>query len=181
MYSMLTSLSFFVYVINSFIFFLCICVFFFFFFFSSRRRHTRWTGDWSSDVCSSDLPLAVLLEDAGLADRLSIIERALDDDVAEPLEERAVRITIAIGECVMLAMARHPFLGDDRGRQPEPDAHRHLGELAESHAPVRLCAMEEERHADVGQMTSDDHEQNWLPPVRCPTRELWHRSNPCSK
>src|SRR6266487_5386137 len=24
-------------------------------FFSSRRRHTRWTGDWSSDVCSSDL------------------------------------------------------------------------------------------------------------------------------
>src|SRR6266581_6476662 len=28
-----------------------------FFFFSSRRRHTRWTGDWSSDVCSSDLDL----------------------------------------------------------------------------------------------------------------------------
>src|SRR5690348_18086824 len=28
------------------------------FFFSSRRRHTRWTGDWSSDVCSSDLHLA---------------------------------------------------------------------------------------------------------------------------
>src|SRR5690348_5651807 len=27
------------------------------FFFSSRRRHTRWTGDWSSDVCSSDLIL----------------------------------------------------------------------------------------------------------------------------
>src|SRR4051794_21691908 len=24
-------------------------------FFSSRRRHTRWTGAWSSDVCSSDL------------------------------------------------------------------------------------------------------------------------------
>src|SRR6202453_3616495 len=25
------------------------------FFFSSRRRHTRCIGDWSSDVCSSDL------------------------------------------------------------------------------------------------------------------------------
>src|SRR5438876_1565226 len=25
------------------------------FFFSSRSRHTSWTGDWSSDVCSSDL------------------------------------------------------------------------------------------------------------------------------
>src|SRR6266581_5866203 len=28
------------------------------FFFSSRRRHTIWTGDWSSDVCSSDLDVA---------------------------------------------------------------------------------------------------------------------------
>src|SRR5437867_12192508 len=28
-----------------------------FFFFSSRRRHTRSYGDWSSDVCSSDLDL----------------------------------------------------------------------------------------------------------------------------
>src|SRR5690606_40976937 len=28
----------------------CVC-----FFFSSRRRHTRLSGDWSSDVCSSDL------------------------------------------------------------------------------------------------------------------------------
>src|SRR5690606_34123567 len=28
------------------------------FFFSSRRRHTRFSRDWSSDVCSSDLPLA---------------------------------------------------------------------------------------------------------------------------
>src|SRR5690348_18164372 len=27
------------------------------FFFSSRRPHTSWTGDWSSDVCSSDLAL----------------------------------------------------------------------------------------------------------------------------
>src|SRR3989454_11307838 len=29
-----------------------------FFFFSSRRRHTRLQGDWSSDVCSSDLEIA---------------------------------------------------------------------------------------------------------------------------
>src|SRR6266516_7269996 len=33
----------------------------FFFFFSSRRRHTRSYGDWSSDVCSSDLrPVTIL-------------------------------------------------------------------------------------------------------------------------
>src|SRR5690606_40165763 len=30
------------------------------FFFSSRRRHTRFSRDWSSDVCSSDLLLAHL-------------------------------------------------------------------------------------------------------------------------
>src|SRR5438445_1172346 len=30
-----------------------------FFFFSSRRRHTRYWRDWSSDVCSSDLPCHV--------------------------------------------------------------------------------------------------------------------------
>src|SRR6266487_1009625 len=29
------------------------------FFFSCRRRHTRWTGDWSSDVCSSDLMVMI--------------------------------------------------------------------------------------------------------------------------
>src|SRR5690606_39972929 len=27
------------------------------FFFSSRRRHTRFSRDWSSDVCSSDLEI----------------------------------------------------------------------------------------------------------------------------
>src|SRR5690606_40202221 len=31
---------------------------FLFFFFSSRRRHTRFSRDWSSDVCSSDLFVA---------------------------------------------------------------------------------------------------------------------------
>src|SRR5690606_41025389 len=49
-------------------------------FFSSRRRHTRFSRDWSSDVCSSDLPfwrldpapfngteLNPVLQDIGLA------------------------------------------------------------------------------------------------------------------
>src|SRR5690606_39774910 len=35
----------------------------YFFFFSSRRRHTRFSRDWSSDVCSSDLGLRVLCLD----------------------------------------------------------------------------------------------------------------------
>src|SRR5690606_40524757 len=34
-----------------------------FLFFSSRRRHTRFSRDWSSDVCSSDLTLQVVEDD----------------------------------------------------------------------------------------------------------------------
>src|SRR5256885_16658430 len=41
-----------------------------FFFFSSRRRHTRLQGDWSSDVCSSDLLPADTPD--GLAQALSV-------------------------------------------------------------------------------------------------------------
>src|ERR1039457_1199545 len=36
-----------------------------FFFFSSRRRHTILQGDWSSDVCSSDLFLSNVIRSAG--------------------------------------------------------------------------------------------------------------------
>src|SRR5437762_5137315 len=43
---------------------ICCC---FFFFFSSRRRHTRYIGDWSSDVCSSDLDFpSVVIKDTSL-------------------------------------------------------------------------------------------------------------------
>src|SRR5437867_8209325 len=38
-----------------------IVLFILFFFFSSRRRHTRSYGDWSSDVCSSDLHLNIVI------------------------------------------------------------------------------------------------------------------------
>src|SRR5690606_40889050 len=32
------------------------------FFFSSRRRHTRFSRDWSSDVCSSDLSINLMFQ-----------------------------------------------------------------------------------------------------------------------
>src|SRR5437762_10518701 len=35
-------------------------------FFSSRRRHTRYIGDWSSDVCSSDLDLKLPTAPVGI-------------------------------------------------------------------------------------------------------------------
>src|SRR5690606_39756846 len=42
---------------------------------SSRRRHTRFSRDWSSDVCSSDLHFLPLLYTAGLA---SVADRPVD-------------------------------------------------------------------------------------------------------
>src|SRR5690606_7372975 len=41
----------------------------FFFFFSSRRRHTRFSRDWSSDVCSSDLLTQKRWRDCNAMDR----------------------------------------------------------------------------------------------------------------
>src|SRR5256885_6162048 len=58
------------------------------FFFSSRRRHTRLQGDWSSDVCSSDLSLSKtvapalrigwMLADAQLLRRCTIAKQTAD-------------------------------------------------------------------------------------------------------
>src|SRR5436189_1343351 len=37
------------------------------FFFSRRSRHTRYIGDWSSDVCSSDLTACTVADLGGAA------------------------------------------------------------------------------------------------------------------
>src|SRR5690606_41183797 len=44
-----------------------------------RRRHTRFSRDWSSDVCSSDLCLMTEIRKAGLQmQRLRIVDRTAD-------------------------------------------------------------------------------------------------------
>src|SRR5690606_40983181 len=45
-----------------------------FFFFSSRRRHTRFSRDWSSDVCSSDL-------DRGLEGKIAAVRYARENHI----------------------------------------------------------------------------------------------------
>src|SRR5690606_41153017 len=55
------------------------CFFLVFFFFSSRRRHTRFSRDWSSDVCSSDLGFETnLMYGKELFDRLWRYAKTVD-------------------------------------------------------------------------------------------------------
>src|SRR5207248_7837556 len=49
-----------------------------FFFFSSRRRHTRSYGDWSSDVCSSDLDVTAALANGAAERHASLYASGLD-------------------------------------------------------------------------------------------------------
>src|SRR5690606_39902134 len=77
-----------------------------FFFFSSRRRHTRFSRDWSSVVCSSDLDpeqQARLL--AGVGDPF------LAEVGGEP-DQCAVQVTgrAEVGPCLAV-----PQVGDDLG------------------------------------------------------------------
>src|SRR5688500_19222788 len=62
------------------------------YFFSSRRRHTSLQGDWSSDVCSSDL-LAV----AGRLDYLGERGGAVAVDVCDHDHVVVVGVAVARG------------------------------------------------------------------------------------
>src|SRR5690606_41038719 len=59
--------------------------YFLFFFFSSRRRHTRFSRDWSSDVCSSDLKVLIDAEHSWIQDAI--------DDLAREMMQRFNRET----------------------------------------------------------------------------------------
>src|SRR5690606_41098065 len=78
------------------------------FFFSSRRRHTRFSRDWSSDVCSSDLsPRPHLIGFAALGALPALFGRF------HPPEERGRIValcglwqTIAVGSMSALSLFR---------------------------------------------------------------------------
>src|SRR5574337_225799 len=68
-----------------------------FFFFSSRRRHTRLSGDWSSDVCSSDLGhlqrvawIQIALPFRLLADRATLLLSPLPEGMLFPIIPQVV-------------------------------------------------------------------------------------------
>src|SRR2546422_4867378 len=66
-----------------------------FFFFSSRRRHTRCSRDWSSDVCSSDLGIALLRPDE--LDPLRTTTRGVGELIWEAGERGAKVVVVGLG------------------------------------------------------------------------------------
>src|SRR3989454_6504144 len=78
---------------------LCRCCDFFFFFFSSRRRHTRLQGDWSSDVCSSDLGVSAPVAVIGIAEKgyvtVGLTAQAEGGHSSMPPDETAVGLLAA--------------------------------------------------------------------------------------
>src|SRR5207247_7844585 len=65
------------------------------FFFSSRRRHTRSTRDWSSDVCSSDLP-PIAGEGAGVQVIYCIVPRSLESRAREKLAHSLTDVEVIV-------------------------------------------------------------------------------------
>src|SRR5690606_35308330 len=74
-----------------------------FFFFSSRRRHTRFSRDWSSDVCSSDLAEARV---AAAEQIHAAAEAALENTrVRAPFTGTVLRKDAEVGEVVAPSVA----------------------------------------------------------------------------
>src|SRR6266487_6006315 len=79
------------------------------FFFSSRRRHTSWTGDWSSDVCSSDLRLGELIE-PGRTALVALMAANNEVGTLQPVAAAAglAHAAGAVVLCDAVQAARHP-------------------------------------------------------------------------
>src|SRR5690606_40497113 len=80
------------------------------FFFSSRRRHTRFSRDWSSDVCSSDLGVALagavalldpqrVLVSGGVASSLEILRPAILSAMRAQLPPHLREVEIGRASC----------------------------------------------------------------------------------
>src|SRR5256886_13295950 len=79
-----------------------------FFFFSSRRRHTRFDCDWSSDVCSSDLPGKIYVVGFGPGSHDHLTFRA---------KEAIAEAQIVIGYTTYIELVRDLIDGKERSEE----------------------------------------------------------------
>src|SRR5690606_21998995 len=118
------------------------------FFFSSRRRHTRFSRDWSSDVCSSDL-----VEATGAQKRLIENFRPVgggEDDqphraveavhLGEQLVERLLTLVVAADGAADAARAaqRIELVDEDDGRRLPAGLLEQVAHTGRTHADEHL-------------------------------------------
>src|SRR5256885_4248396 len=112
-----------------------------FFFFSSRRRHTRLQGDWSSDVCSSDLKQRAALGQDGRID--------LGGALRHQAQEHAV-LAAFLGDARQRALGR-PEAGVLVGRRVDRKSTR----LNSSHLVISyavFCLKKKKKHIHRGDL-----------------------------
>src|SRR5690606_4298626 len=68
----------------------------FFFFFSSRRRHTRFSRDWSSDVCSSDLVVVSSAANCSATKTIQVIQS--ESPVIQSIDSEGFQLIIETTE-----------------------------------------------------------------------------------
>src|SRR5207248_4673620 len=90
---------------------------FFFFFFSSRRRHTRSYGDWSSDVCSSDLACVAAATQA-------LVKQFAEVIIAPRLTPEALRV---LGTKANLRVLEVPLARDAQAHDFKRSEERRVG------------------------------------------------------
>src|SRR2546426_6678336 len=106
-------------------------IIFYFFFFSSRRRHTRLQGDWSSDVCSSDLPDRTSGAFTGTSERLAT----------------GMPVHIGVGQSQRKMESRHADLGEtsvswrDYDRSGAVDLARNVDRYGSSGLPKKAAGV----------------------------------------
>src|SRR5690606_39395338 len=91
------------------------CCWLFFFFFSSRRRHTRFSRDWSSDVCSSDLgtrTFTMIKPDAVEAGSIGGILNMIAEGGFRIVAMKLTQLTVADAKKFYEVHAERPFYGE---------------------------------------------------------------------
>src|SRR2546426_5373603 len=115
------------------------------FFFSSRRRHTRLQGDWSSDVCSSDLGWGIV--NVNLRSYYGEGSKTQAFEIAEQLGWRLPTAVVAPMAGGSLVTKLHKGFGEFREAGLVAGEHPRLyGAQAEGCAPiVRLVERGDDR------------------------------------
>src|SRR5256885_10917100 len=82
-------------------------------FFSSRRRHTRLQGDWSSDVCSSDLIFSISGRGTVVTGRIERGKVKVSEEI-EIVGFRATQKKVVTGVEMFKKLLDEGLAGEDR-------------------------------------------------------------------